>query len=413
MEGAIQKYSRLITVPIFLLMIYTVFTFLPILYTYMPFWGQMRIVLVAGSGLLLTYIITSGSYNNIDAWKNPIFYALAGFIMVAYLGLIVSLDRGATLIISNATIKHIVVIAIMIKIIDSRKRLDLIMKTYIACGVGMALSTIINEFQGETFQQSIRVTAIDSGIMADPNDLALFLNSTIPFLLYYFVTVKRKIIPLIGIIAVILAIMLTYSRGGFLGMAATGIGFVLISGTKAKRYAAVVLIGAILFWLGAPGEYKERLSTIKTEARIDEATGKYPGRMQAWVELLPKGMESPLLGVGAGNSYYLAGKYIKDWHAMHNSFLQAFLEVGLFGFICYAALYFLPHRQYRRFKTYKNEEIISDISRYKFLLLSLTCYAISAFFLPQAYSPILFFISALALIQSELISRKLTKLQEA
>lgn len=405
-----KSNGKIVTIPIFFLSMFIIFTFIPVLYTYFPMFGTIKIVLIAGIALLISYLLHPKEYNNLNAWRNPIFSAWLVFFITMILGLMVSLDRGLTFTIIQTILKYLVVLAVMVKIIDSEPRLDFVIKLFSLCGFVMAVSTILNYFLGKTLENGVRGVAIESGIFADPNDLALFFNVTLPFLIYFYYTSKKRILPLLAIIIVEIAVILTYSRGGFLGSCAVLLGVTYLRKAERGKIITLILLGVILFVGFAPKDYKERLSTIFVESEVDPQTGKYPGRMEAWVDLLPVGMHSPVLGVGAGCSWYLSGSRDNaDWHLIHNTFLQIFLEMGLLGFWCYLLFYLIPYRHYRRVKTRVSEtETNSIIDRYQFILLSLIGFATTAFFIPQAYSPIIFILSGVTLVQYELAERAIT-----
>jgi len=403
----IRKNERVISVPIFAFLIYIIFTYFPLVYTFVPLLGVIKIVLISGVILLISYVSTAGKYENVQTWKNSITIAMLGYFSAITLSIFVSYDRGLSLQIMLTNLKYLVVTMVMMKIIDNEKRQELIMTVFMLCGLGMAVSTIVNyTVLGKTFVQheivSERALAIESGLFGDPNDLAMLFNVTLPFMLYTIVKAKNKIMPILGIVIIITAVMLTYSRGGFLGMLTVTLGFLLFQESKRGRYITIVVIGAVLFWSFAPDTYKERILTIKSEAMVDEEMGRYPGRLQAWIDLLPEGLKRPILGAGTGCSFYLAGIAIRDWHVMHNSFLQVFLETGIIGFIFYACLFILPYKQYRKLRLKRGRVFSEQIERFKFILLSIAAFAVTSFFLPQAYSPILYLLSGIAVIQANL-----------
>jgi hypothetical protein len=135
---------RLLSFPVLMLSIYTVCTFFPVIYIYIPFLGKIRIVLLVGIALVLSYLLSSGNYTNSKIYRNPILISWAGFLATMVMGLIVSYDRGLTLKIIEGSIKYFIVFLIMIKIIDSDRRLDLLLGIFAACGVGMAIITSLN-----------------------------------------------------------------------------------------------------------------------------------------------------------------------------------------------------------------------------------------------------------------------------
>ena len=376
----------------------------------MPLFGTIRIVLLSGIALLITYTLTAKTYYNYAAWKNTLFIILILFTITIFASILVSFDRGRTLDVLEMNLRYFIITAVMVKIIDNIKRLDYTLGLFALCGIVMALHTIINYlYTGFTYIGSIRGAAIESGIFADPNDLALFLNTVLPILFYFFIQSKRKILLIISISLVVTAIILTYSRGGLLGLIAVFFGILIF---RRQARAKILILGiccTVLITALVPETYKERISTIQTEARVDAETGKYPGRAQAWVELVPLLLSmSPLLGVGAGCSTYFAGIHYGHWGLMHNSFLQALLELGLVGFLLFLALFWLPFKQYWKIKKRndKTENTQKLIDRYQFMLISLIGFAVPAFFLPQAYSPILYFLIGALIVQNELAPRE-------
>src|SRR4030066_238627 len=123
----ITENTQKITIPIITLLIYIVLTYLPLIYTYLPIIGRLRIVLLSGIFLLISYISTHNKYTNYTAYKNPIFLYWIIFLTLMVFGLLVSIDRGLTLRIIEANLKYFLVFIVMVKIIDSLKRLDLIL----------------------------------------------------------------------------------------------------------------------------------------------------------------------------------------------------------------------------------------------------------------------------------------------
>lgn len=398
--------AKTITFPIFLFLIYIVCAYFSLIYIYFPFLGKMKIVLLAGIALVISYVVARGDYTNFEAYRSSIFFAWLGFLTVLVVSLLVSLDRGLTLNLIFVNIKYFIIFMVMIKIIDNNKRIDLLLCIFSACAVGMAVNTILNYLVfGQTFEDSYRAMAVGYGIFGDPNDLALLFNTTLPFLFYFLLKRERKLIPLLGIITVITAIMFTYSRGGFLGLCAVGFGFYLFIARRRKRYVFLVLILAVLFWYLAPDAYKERISTI-TQWEVDEKTGMTGTRIDAWRLVLKEGIKHPILGSGAGCSTYLGGRAMSDWHSTHNTFVQVLVETGMAGFTFYILLYIFPFKQYWNFFRKIAEVSEIDILRFRMTLVSFLSYATTAFFLPQAYSPILYTLTGIALIQGVLISKK-------
>jgi O-antigen ligase len=217
--------------------------------------------------------------------------------------------------------------------ITSRDRLRTIMLVLIIAGLMPALGTINNYAHGVLLEHS---RAAWKGLFGNPNEDAYALTVLIPIAAALASTSRLSVRVLMwGVIGIYLvAIFLTFSRGGLLGL----FGVLGLIGWKQKSavirgFMAVALVGALivvgLYWNRSQGftniaedtTYNQRIATIKAGMLMFEA--------------------NPLLGVGPGCSIVAYPLYVpKDAHCgcqdqlvVHNSFIQALSEVGVFGFI--------------------------------------------------------------------------------
>jgi O-antigen ligase len=122
--------------------------------------------------------------------------------------------------------------------------------------------------------------------------------------------------------------LLTYSRGGFLGLL-TGLGVLF-----AMRYGwrKSLLLGALLLpvlWFLFTGRATD-LSTA------NQGTGQE--RIQLWSIGLQKLRDSPLFGIGKDQFSLESGD---TGLGVHNSFLHCFAELGVFGGMCFLGVFYL------------------------------------------------------------------------
>jgi O-antigen ligase len=401
--------SRL-TLPLVSLFVYIVFTFFPLIYIYFPVFGKLKIVLVSGVVMLLSFLLTIKEYGNPGAYRNPVVYLWCAILGLMILGIYISLDRGATLDIVIVNLKYFLVFTIMIRIIDSRQRLNQILFIFCVCGVLMSASTIFNYFTGSIELSGVltsvnRAIALDRGLFGDPNDLALLNNTILPFILYFLLTGRKIIVPFAAAACVVLANVLTFSRGGFLGMMVVLASFPVFFTDYRKRSLALLSILAILIFIFSPTSYWDRISTI-TDWKVDQETGKTGTRLDAWKLVLTESLGKPLMGVGAGNSVYISGREARDWHAIHNSFLQILSELGIFAFVFFLLFYVIPFKKYRNYRELLEKQGDSrDLMLYKCTLVSFLSYATTILFLPQAYNPLVYMLTGIWVIQSERIAQ--------
>ena len=395
--------------PIIALLIYIVLTFCPIIYKYLPFLGTIKTVLIAGIVLLISFLLTYTNYANSTAYKHTVIPCWAVILVVMTLGLLVSVDRGLTLELVQSSLKVFLIFLVMIKIVDSVKRLQIILLAFVLSGIGMAGSTLFNYFvnpdslrtaEAANLSGGYRAIALESGVFGDPNDLALLFNTVLPFAIYLLLINKQKVVPLLGISILVIAIVLTHSRAGFLGLCVTALGFLMIFRKSHGKHILVICVLAASLFVVAPDSYKERIGTLYSS---EEGQTIEEGRINGWLIAIKEGMSHPVLGVGAGGSMYVNLETAKDWHAVHNTFAQVFVEMGAFGFAAYLMLFITSLRQSQK----KNEGSSEQVKSFsKSLAVAFVTYGTTAFFTPQAYSSLLFILTALTVITSELMKKE-------
>ncbi|MBI1829870.1 MAG: O-antigen ligase family protein [Planctomycetes bacterium] len=168
-----------------------------------------------------------------------------------------------------------------------------------------------------------------TGIFQDPNELCVLLSAMVPLALYFLLTSEN--LYLRGVCATLLplfayAVFLTGSRGGFLAFAG-GLGaFVWLRyGWRQAMLIGAVGLPALLFLFAG------------RQTEISTSTGTAQTRVELWREWLTTWRENMLFGKGMNlpkDEVPDPLKYKTDeerQHAAHNSYLQGFADLGLFG----------------------------------------------------------------------------------
>jgi hypothetical protein len=169
-----------------------------------------------------------------------------------------------------------------------------------------------------------------SGIFNDPNELAVWLATLLPLALYnllYDRDLLRRVVWVAALALFGYGIYLTRSRGGFLAMVA-GLGvmvWVRYGRQRATLLAAAGLPVLLLLFAGR-------------QTSLDATTGTGQTRVQIWSDWLNHYRDNFLVGEGM-NVRDIDPQKMKDLRALgqggehiaHNSFLQAFADVGTAG----------------------------------------------------------------------------------
>ncbi|MCX6761690.1 MAG: O-antigen ligase family protein [Candidatus Moranbacteria bacterium] len=168
----------------------------------------------------------------------------------------------------------------------------------------------------------------------DPHMLAFFLGMLLPLALGLFLKLKNKIYLFIFFV-LLLTDLLTFSRGGYLGLFAgfaVAIGVLLSRLKKKHQLGALILVVCLGSFLIIPGPISERfLSSFNFQE------GSNQGRIETWRKALVVIVDHPLLGVGIGN-YPLEISATADYRDpiyAHSNYLDIAAETGIVSLLAW------------------------------------------------------------------------------
>jgi probable O-glycosylation ligase (exosortase A-associated) len=230
-----------------------------------------------------------------------------------------------------------------------------------------------------------RLEGPEGSMISDNNDFALALNMVLPFFLYLAMNEKTKLKKLFFYLQfplIIIAVIYTYSRGGFLGLCA--VASILILKSQRKLFGILgLIISLILFFNFAPTKYKERIQTIKTYEQDASAMA----RIYAWQAARNMIKDRPLTGVGLRNFLVVYPQYhYTSPHVAHNSYLQLLAECGLPALGIFLLLLIFSILKLRRLrKRVPFNYATSWLHNYSHMLeVGFIAYMVSGFFLSRA-----------------------------
>ena len=264
----------------------------------------------------------------------------------------------------------------------------------------------------------------------DANDLGLVLVCTLPLAEWcaqYSTRLAARIGALIIIGVLLLTIVKTGSRGAFLGLVAVvayGI-FANRSAPLRRRFGLAVLAGVLL--VGTAGkQYWTDMDTILHPTQDYNWVGNAEGgRMSVWKRGIGYMLGHPITGVGVGAFPVAEGTIsplakVQDygvglkWSAAHNSFVQIGAELGFPGLLMFVALLFAGLGLARRAVAFglavgdQRAAAMGDA-----LAASLVGFAVSGFFLSEAYSPYVYSVIGIAIGLHEALVRQVSVAEQA
>ncbi|HEX8853160.1 MAG TPA: O-antigen ligase family protein, partial [Pyrinomonadaceae bacterium] len=242
-------------------------------------------------------------------------------------------------------LKVVSMFVVMVNVVRTERRLKMLLLLVLAASL-MVSAAAINDYRaGNLTVSGTRVGGIVGGMFGNPNDLALHLSMMIPIAFGLMLSTRgalKKLVYVGGALLMGAALVVTFSRGGFLGMSAAS--FVLAWKLGRRNRIAVVaatLVVVALFLVLAPGEYAGRLATIVGQA---DATGSSGARQALLIRSIETTVKNPLLGVGMGNFHTVS----LHEQVSHNAYTQVGAEMGVAAMLIYTLFVLSPFRRLRR-----------------------------------------------------------------
>ncbi|HVS83793.1 MAG TPA: O-antigen ligase family protein [Pyrinomonadaceae bacterium] len=241
---------------------------------------------------------------------------------------------------SDTFIRCIVIFVVMVNVVRTEKRLNGLLLLALATGIWLSLGAINDYRLGLMTVEGYRAGGRGGGIFGNSNDMALFLVTIVPIaiaLLLSSRSLARKF--LFGGCAVLMVsgIVLTYSRGGFIGLLVA----LTFSAWKAgqRRRLEIVVVGFLIvaaFLALVPG-YALRLASILVPSL--DPLGSSEARSGELVRSLYVAIRHPIFGIGMGN---YAPEMSYRGLVTHNSYTQVAAEMGMAALVCYTMFIVTP-----------------------------------------------------------------------
>lgn len=291
---------------------------------------------------------------------------------------------------SELVIKTVLIFIVIVNVVRTEWRMRLLW--FLIIGVSIYLSVnVISDYQSGVFKigaaetNTLRVMGAIKGLFDNSNDLALHLVTIIPITFALGIEKKgliRKLVYFPITLLMVAAVIITFSRGGFLGLIAMVLVFARKLSRRNKSAAlATIVLGVIFFLAVAPASYSGRLATIFDSA--SDITGSSSQRTQVLKRSILVALRYPLFGVGIGNFHHKSFQEL----GTHNAYTQVAAETGIAAMVCYIILLVHPLRKLRLMERDMFER--NDTSRYYYLAIglqaSLVGYMVASFFAAVAY----------------------------
>lgn len=234
------------------------------------------------------------------------------------------------------------------------------------------LNPVKDSAQNAAGQQTYIYRLQGSGIFQDPNDLCILLVISLLLALYWLTDARLGLLRLGMIFPLLLfayALSRTQSRGGMLALlAGLGVFMRMRFGWMQSLLLGMVLLPLVLV------VFAGRQTSIST------SEGTAQERIQIWSDGLVLFRQAPLFGIGVGEYDRQVG------HVAHNSYIHAFVEMGLFGGFFYVGAFAIALESLYRYSASGRIILDPELRRlYPYLFAMIAAYAVGMLSLTLCY----------------------------
>lgn len=371
---------------VFLLFIFWSFILLGRPQDLFSFLAPLRLALLSSALVLCATLFSGALFRGPSIFAEQQVKLYLALLMVMVIGIPFSLY--ARLSFMHVFTVYVVVALyffIFYNLVDSSRKLSCVL--FVAC-LGSGLYSVFSIKTG-----TLVYGRLIFGEMFDPNDLAFFALSFLPFNLLFiskYNPLWKRCTCLACFAVGAMLILLTGSRGGLLALGVVGLLLLLRKTRTITLPLKVITVVLTLAILSMSTINVERYATIFSLKEDYNVQGE-EGRLALWSIGLKAMLNNPLTGVGVmcfGNAIGLdrtaRGTASQAWLTAHNSAVQIGTETGVIGLLLYLWISFNVLRIFIKVSKESVSDDLAKISEMGFA--GFTGLFVSGMFLSQAYS---------------------------
>lgn len=313
---------------------------------------------------------------------------------------------GSVRVLSDLYLKALIVFWLLANTVSTLERLRAVAWGLSLMALPLAATALQNfalhrDLAGASLGPGGRIFGYDAALTQNPNDLALMLNLILPLTIGLFFSNRRPMARglLAGLIALdASAIVVTFSRGGFLSLLTTFFLYLhRLYRSREKTWVVIALVLAVAIVPLLPQGYLHRIDTI-TNIQADQ-TGSAGQRWDLTRAALIFVVNHPLIGAGLGMNQLAVNEILGPiWHDVHNVYLEYAVDLGWVGFTLFLVLLLTCIQSAARVRDRSASlpELSTLSALAEAIRIALTTFAVAALFSPVAYSFYFYYFAGLA-----------------
>jgi putative inorganic carbon (hco3(-)) transporter len=303
---------------------------------------------------------------------------------------------------NDLLIKALLIFIVIVNVVRTKRRLYLLILLSMVVSLYLSFYAI-QDYRAGNFglgnldNSTLRIMGRINGLFNNPNDLALHLITIAPIavgLAFAKQGLLRKFVYIGSALLMVGAIIITFSRGGFLALVAVSFFLMRKLGRNQRGMAtAGFVLAMVIFFAVAPGNYGSRLSTIFDIG--SDITGSASQRNEILKRSIWVTLRYPLFGVGLGNFHYKSFQEL----GTHNAYTQVGSEMGIPAMVIYIMFLIYPYKRLKEIE--KATDGKKDERYYYYLSIGLRAgligYMVASFFAAVAYQWYIYYLVGYAI----------------
>jgi putative inorganic carbon (hco3(-)) transporter len=301
--------------------------------------------------------------------------------------------------------KVVTMFVVMVNVVRTESRLRAMFWLGLLVSVVLSVSALNDYRTGQLKPGADRIEGVIGGLFENPNDMALYLVTMIPLavgLLFVARGLSKKMAYGAVAFVMLLATVVTFSRGGLLALACASFVLAWKIGRRSRAMVVLSFVAAgALFLVLLPQEFTLRLLSIFGG---DADRGSAIARENLLIRSVIVSLRHPLLGVGMDNFHILS---LRE-QVSHNAYTQLSADMGLPALVFYVLFMLSTLKRLRAIE----RETFDDRKRSRVYYLavglqaSVVGYMVSSFFASVAYLWYIYYLVGYALCLHRLYEAK-------
>jgi O-antigen ligase len=328
------------------------------------------------------------------------------FLGLAIASFVFSIYKSSTVSNGLYILILLLTIMLMLRVTQTLWDVEKLLLGFAAAGVSLSVGLVLNYHGGRAF--------INGNF--DPNDIAYALDTILPLVLALRHRQTRTGMLAMSALAVVivLAILLTGSRGGAVGLcvvlaAATAFPLSRDKSGSLRTFSirrtlircAILVLTVSLAWGYLPADTQQRMNTLLNLGDDYNADATENGsRLLIWNQDIGMVWKRPI-GYGMGSAELVNGLSGGQYRTAHNSFVEALVELGVLGLLIFLRALYTTWRELGRIITVSKDPAAREEEQRaalyaRALRTALAGNLAAGFFLSQAYAAGLWMLVATA-----------------